>query len=315
MYHRVADCTIDPWNLCVSSEHFAQHLQVLRSSYNISCLRDLALDPPRRTAPRSVAISFDDGYADNLHAAAPVLERFQAPATFFVTTGTLGAQREFWWDELERLLLRVEGLPRELSVGSGAKRRTWVLAGAADPQPDLQQQIRAKPPWEAAPGTRPELYYRVWEHLRDLSEPGRKVALAELGAQLESREEVRDTHRVLTRAEFHRLSGASLCDIGAHSVTHPALSRLSRTEQLLEMTQSKRQLEGLLGRQVVGFAYPYGDYGAETPELAREAAFEFACTTEELGIRGDTDRFRLPRVAIEDCDDKVFARRLSQFLQ
>ncbi len=104
LYHRVARTPYDPWELCVTPEHFAEHLEVLRR------WRRMRLDQVRTSRWRirreepAVAITFDDGYADNLHEAARLLERFDTPATFFISTGYVGSGREFWWDELERIL-------------------------------------------------------------------------------------------------------------------------------------------------------------------------------------------------------------------
>ena len=105
LYHRVAD--IEPGldsnvsGLSVTPEHFEQQLAVLRRRFAPLRLRDL-LESPRRLRHPAVAVTFDDGYADNLHTALPLLERFGIPATFFVTSGMLRGEREFWWDTLER---------------------------------------------------------------------------------------------------------------------------------------------------------------------------------------------------------------------
>src|SRR5262245_47936593 len=113
MYHRIAEPQIDPWGMCVSADRFAQHLEVLASQATIVPLADLAAGCVS-AAPRTAVVTFDDGYADNLYEAKPLLERFAAPATIFVATAPLEHPREFWWDELERILLQSQSLPAAL---------------------------------------------------------------------------------------------------------------------------------------------------------------------------------------------------------
>ena len=124
LYHRVADAGSDPWSLCVTPRHFAEHLEVLRKYSDPMRLQHLAQGLYRRQrAGRPVAITFDDGYADNLQNAKPLLERYDIPATVFVTTGYIGSEREFWWDELERLLLQPGTVPEKhhLSVNCSTR--------------------------------------------------------------------------------------------------------------------------------------------------------------------------------------------------
>src|SRR3954470_15948888 len=101
LYHRVATPTRDPQLLSVSPERFAEHLEVVRR-----CAEPVALAGilAQGEGPRA-AITFDDGYADNLHEAAPLLAAAGVPATVFVVSGQVGTTDEFWWDELERVLL------------------------------------------------------------------------------------------------------------------------------------------------------------------------------------------------------------------
>ena len=103
MYHRIANVRPDPWSLCVSPDHFAEHLHVLQNYHRVR-LDQLRPGGWSIRPQLSVAITFDDGYADNLHEAARLLSRYDTPATFFVTTGYIGAGQEFWWDELERVV-------------------------------------------------------------------------------------------------------------------------------------------------------------------------------------------------------------------
>ncbi|MEZ0167940.1 polysaccharide deacetylase family protein [Microvirga sp. TS319] len=106
-YHRIADLSPDPFGLAVSPRNFAEHLEVL-SAYNRPILfRDIGtLHGSLRRSAESVCVTFDDGYADNLHTARPLLEKYDIPATFFVTAGQIGSNREFWWDEIDRILER-----------------------------------------------------------------------------------------------------------------------------------------------------------------------------------------------------------------
>lgn len=106
-YHRVADTRDDPYGQAVRPETFARHLEVLARERPIVPLRDLV---ERRYEDGAVAITFDDGYADNLSVAGKV------PMTVFVTVEPLGAGR-FWWDEIAgredraQLHARLKALP------------------------------------------------------------------------------------------------------------------------------------------------------------------------------------------------------------
>jgi peptidoglycan/xylan/chitin deacetylase (PgdA/CDA1 family) len=97
LYHRVADLPSDPQLLGTAPQHFADHLEVLRKGNRPMSLHALCTALPDGKMPdRAVVVTFDDGYADNLHNAKALLERRDVPATVFVTTGYLGSPREFW---------------------------------------------------------------------------------------------------------------------------------------------------------------------------------------------------------------------------
>ena len=310
MYHRVAESDLDPWHLCVSPQRFGEQLEVLKREFRVLPLPELA----RADADgKAVAITFDDGYADNLHAAAPVLEQHGAPACFFLTSGALDVAHEFWWDELERLLLREGALPSRIEVSFGSQR-VFEPGRAAAPAKDLPRQIRANPPWKADRNSRLGFFYTVWQAMRVLNEQDRRGALSELAAQLKGDAGTRASRRSMTGDEALQLADIAGMQIGAHSVTHAALPSLPAEAQSTEIRDSKRQLEKLLGRPVTGFAYPFGDYGPVTIGLVREAGFEWACTTETGGINRRTDPFRIPRLAVEDCDGVELARRVNDVL-
>src|SRR5438067_10191616 len=112
LYHRIGQAAIDPQLLSVTPEHFAEHLQAIDEEYRPTRLGDVLGDGHKRSAPPpTVVITFDDGYADNLLVAKPLLERTGIPATVFVASGCVRKDCRFWWDELERLLLQPGNLP------------------------------------------------------------------------------------------------------------------------------------------------------------------------------------------------------------
>jgi peptidoglycan/xylan/chitin deacetylase (PgdA/CDA1 family) len=131
LYHRVAEVAHDPWGLAVAPARFAEQLEALAKRFSPVPLRELAA---RMDAgglpPRSVALTFDDGYRDNLEAAEPLLARYGVPATIFVVSWYVGAGREFWWDELEALSEpeRFRELHAELQVLPHDERMARVAA-------------------------------------------------------------------------------------------------------------------------------------------------------------------------------------------
>jgi len=107
MYHRVATAEADPLELCVAPERFREQLELLGSLGEIVPLETLVRD--RRGHGLKVAVTFDDGYADNALAAAPLLAAEDASATVFVVAGAVGSARPFWWDRLAALIYDGDG--------------------------------------------------------------------------------------------------------------------------------------------------------------------------------------------------------------
>jgi peptidoglycan/xylan/chitin deacetylase (PgdA/CDA1 family) len=171
MYHRIADVELDPWDLCVTPQHFAEHLEVLQKYAHPISLKQLAIAHQNGNIPRrAVAITFDDGYVDNLYQAKPLLERYKIPSTVFVSSGYMGQPREFWWDELERLLLRPGRLPNKLCLDINANPQQWELGAGADYSEEDYQRDRHISPWQAEPGSRLFFYYSLWQQLKPLPE-------------------------------------------------------------------------------------------------------------------------------------------------
>jgi peptidoglycan/xylan/chitin deacetylase (PgdA/CDA1 family) len=312
MYHGVAEVGSDPWGLSVTPAHFAEQLEVLQNYAQPIRLQELIRAHHEGNIPwRAVVITFDDGYANNLHHAKPLLEHYNIPATVFVTTGHIGNDREFWWDELDRLLLQPGTLPGILRLKINGRDYKWELGQACYGTEEWQHH-RQRRAWEGLPGSRYELYYSLWQRLLPLPESERRGILDEIAIWSKAEQMARSTHRSLFPAEVLTLAREDLIEIGAHTVTHPFLSAHPLSCQQIEILRSKAYLEELLGHSITSFSYPHGDYTVETIALIREAGFTCACTVEAKIAWQQSDCYQLPRFQVYNWNGDKFAK---QFLR
>jgi peptidoglycan/xylan/chitin deacetylase (PgdA/CDA1 family) len=316
MYHRIAEREVDPWALAVTPQHFAEHLAVLQDlAHTIKLTEMAAALNANEIAHKSAAITFDDGYANNLWQAKPILERYAMPATVFVTSGYLGKGREFWWDALDHLLLQPGELPAELTLTLAGQRCCWQLGAASKYSETAQQQDRTIYASEAKAGTRLAFYCSIWRTLQPLPAAEQDRSLAEIAAWAGVTPQVRASHRIMDQAELAQLEGSGLVEIGAHTVSHPFLPAHQAEMQGKEITESKRQLEELLGHPVATFSYPFGAYRGVTIAHAKRAGYECACSTVEETVWRGSERFLLPRFEVWDWDGEEFERRLWRWLR
>jgi peptidoglycan/xylan/chitin deacetylase (PgdA/CDA1 family) len=286
LYHRVTSLERDPQLLAVTPEHFSEHLAVLRRKANVMPLKKFPAAQESGFPSCAVALTFDDGYADNYLEAKPILERYDMPATVFVVSGSVDSDREFWWDDVDRMLLRAEDA-------------TWHV-----------ETVDSEP--------RHLKYRAACTALRSSSAGERSRMLAELRTAGGLEPTGRPTHRAMTRDQVLKLAEGGLVDIGAHTATHPVLSTLTRADQQSEIETSKKRLEDLLGKPIESFAYPYGgkkDYTADSVACAKSAGFTLACSNFPALVWRSTNRFQLPRFLVRDCNGDEFERRLDEIFQ
>lgn len=314
LYHRVADLRRDPQRLAVSPERFSRQLEVLVEHGTPLTLEDMLRGAVAGTLPpRAVAVTFDDGYADNLDTAAPLLVRYGVPATVFVATSTLGASREFWWDELERLLLSPGRLPDPLSLSLGAEAVDYRLGADAVYS---EQQWSRDAAWtvdgRSLPSTRHRVYVDLCARLRRVPPASRELAIGQLAALAGVSLTARNSHRPLSAGEVCDLAKLPGVTIGSHTVSHPSLAAFDREEQQSEIVRGRTRLEELTGTSVTAFAYPFGgraDVSATTIEVARQSGVTLACTTRPGPVRTGTSAFEVPRQIVRDWSAVEFLRQ------
>jgi peptidoglycan/xylan/chitin deacetylase (PgdA/CDA1 family) len=296
VYHRVADLTCDPYQLAVSPSLFVQQLDYLADSCLPMRLLDLVENIERDSLPpRAVAVTFDDGYYDNFQHAFPLLQAANIPATIFVTTGMVGSEAEFWWDDLERVLLGDSELPASLRLTAQARVYEWRL-DPAHPRCTAHQDIV-----DLVRGLVPKERDHVLRQLADWAGTGTTG---------------RPGYRAVTAQELTKLAQSTLIDIGAHTITHARLSMLPPDEQYAEIAGSREALRSLIGALPGTFAYPYGqpdDFAAETVEIVRSAGFRAAATTIPGSIEPGDDPLQLRRCPIFNWDMATFQEQIEAY--
>jgi peptidoglycan/xylan/chitin deacetylase (PgdA/CDA1 family) len=319
-YHRVAALAFDPYALCVTPQHFADHLGVLRRLGRPTSLEECGRALQDGKLPhRAIVVTFDDGYADSLYGAKPMLERYDVPATVFVVSGSVGSQQEFWWDELEWLLLQPGRLPGNLQLVVNGESHQWTLDGATEYSPEeFSRNIHWHYGQPDHPTPRHRLFRVLYGLLQHLAPHQRRSLVNELRTWAGAGSKARPTHRTLSPEEVICLAQGGLVEVGAHTVNHPMLSALPLREQRDEIRQSKTRLEEILGTPVRSFSYPHGmsaHYTEATAGVVRESGFACACSSRSGTVGRGTDRFEIPRIMVQDWDGDTLERRITKWIR
>jgi peptidoglycan/xylan/chitin deacetylase (PgdA/CDA1 family) len=316
MYHRIAEADSDPWGLCVTPKHFAEHLDVLKTYGKPIHLQQLVNQlSERKSITGSIVVTFDDGYADNFYFAKPLLEQFNVPATVFVTTGGIGSAQEFWWDELDKILLQPGNLPEVLELTINHESHQWVLSqNTTYSHEDFDKHRYWRVETSEDPSDRHKLYRQLYQLLHTLPADYRQNILNDLRQWAKVDASGRQTHRALSATELIELGQSGLIEIGAHTVTHPFLAELSSINQRTEIQQSKKYLEDVLMRPISSFSYPNGSYTEETISIVKELGFHCACSSLVGNVFSRDNQFLLRRVVVENWDGDNFANWLSGWI-
>lgn len=286
IYHRVQP-EADPLCLDVpGAAEFEARMRWVAGWFNVLPLREGIRRLYDGTIPaRALAITFDDGYADNEEVAAPILRRLGLSATFFITTGYLGGGC-MWNDRVIEAVRAARGDALDLSaLGLG----TLPLHDAA---------------------TRRGAISTILTGIKHLEQPRREAAAAAVVAAAGAG----PTPRLMMTPDQVRSLRVMGMDIGGHTITHPILATLASDAARDEIARGKAELEAIVGAPVPLFAYPNGqpnrDYRAEHGRMARDCGYEAAVTTAWGAASQSSDRFQLPRFTPWDSTRWRFGLRM-----
>lgn len=286
IFHRVLP-VVDPlFPDEIDSSRFDLICGWLKSWFNVLPLDVAVAHLKAGTLPaRAACITFDDGYADNFHIALPILQRHGLTATFFISTGFLDGGR-MWNDTIIETVRTLAGATLDgVSAGLGRYRLDSITQSQ-----QVIGEIISK-----------VKYLEIAQRIK-ITETLAHAAPAALPQNL-----------MMTSAEVKSLFQAGM-QIGAHTVSHPILARLSDEEAKREIQNSKVFLEELLGERVGLFAYPNGkpgeDYSPQTVDVVRQLDFDAAVSTAWGVTSTGNDLFQIRRFTPWDRSKGKFGLRL-----
>lgn len=318
-YHRVARLDRDPQLLCVQPDNFMAHMEIIkRLAYPVQ-LEDMDGYFKTFNRRKGIAVTFDDGYADNLHHAAPIVERSKVPITIFISTGFVDRSREFWWDYLERVFLGPSELPEKVelvvghetvnvdfrgyghwSINDAAKYNRWNVLESVDPTP------------------RHRVYRKLCELVKPLTPEVRRDTINRIEKWSGIENIARDTHKILSREDLKCLCQHAWINLGAHTINHVMLATSSDLEKESEIGGPQEFFEKLSLTPVDGFAYPYGmnlDFDDTSVRYVKQKRYKYACANYPGKLNYQTDRYKIPRFMVRDWSAGVFESHLRRWLR
>jgi peptidoglycan/xylan/chitin deacetylase (PgdA/CDA1 family) len=291
IFHRVLPAPDPLFPSDPDAGRFETQLSWMKDWFNVLSLPEAVQRLARGVLPeRAAAITFDDGYKDNCTIALPILKRLGLPATFFIATGFLNDGRMFN-DTIIEALRHASGEEIDLERLGLGRYGIVNMEGR-------RQAIKA-----------------IIGHIKYLA-PEQRLQMAEAVAEAAQVKPPSDL--MMNHEEVRGLANAGMT-IGAHTVSHPILLRVSEREARTEMAESKEQLQEITGGKVTLFAYPNGkpgvDYTAIHVQLARQVGFEAACSTGWGAAHAGCDIFQIPRFTPWDRQRWRYAIRLARNLR
>ena len=283
IYHQVVE-KLDPMRPTEpTAATFEWHMRLLRNYFTplplahaISALEDDVLPG------NAVCVTFDDGYLNNLTVAAPILQKYQIPATVYVASG-FSHGRNMWNDEVIHLF-------------SDASKSQITLDGRRESLGDWQQRI--------------ELAHSWLKRLKYLPPGERDAKVRELCRE---NGQTQQPPLMMNPDQLRQLANMGV-EIGAHTVNHPILKILPEDEQRAEIRDSKERIESWIDRPVEHFAYPNGktrtDFDSTTTELVKQAGFKTAVVTDPGISDKNTSPWLLKRFTPWDRTPTRFQLRL-----
>lgn len=266
------------YRISITPERFERHIAFVTSHYRVVPMTEfLDLRQSRAKLQGVAAITFDDGYVDNLTTARAILAKYRAVATSFIPVGFVG-RPHFWWDAMHQMSM----------AGSGCPDRARAALQVLFPTLSISAEVD-----EAD-------WFRVWDYIRRRPLDDAYAAVTELSDRLQV--DLTALPRPVTEGELTQFAQWPF-DIGSHAISHRPLANLTVDDLRSELKVSREYLEGHTGQPVRLFSYPFGLFDHEVAQATRGAGYSCAVSLVRESRLTYEDPFDLPR--LDGADDDV----------
>lgn len=272
------------FGLVVSTGTFRRHCELLRKKYDVVSLETARyfLDGERKVTRPMAVITFDDGYLDFYEEAFPILNEFGLPATVFLPTEFIGQDKLLAHDRLYWLVK--QSIEKSVDVSPALAR-----AGVENA---LVEKCAAE-----------RSVLALTDSLVFLPNALREKVIDEMEKELDSRFENYPAEYRLLNWEMVREMSRKGIGFGGHTANHVVLPLENDAVLETELAGSKTELERQLGKKVVSFAYPNGEYNPRIKRLVAEAGYKIAVTTEKRFNPPAADLLALGRISL--CEEST----------
>jgi len=278
-YHRIVEnekqIDSEISSISVTTKTFERQIKLLKKKFNMVSIDEIL--KINNKYKKNLAITFDDGYKDNLIHAVPILEKYDVPATIYITTRFLENKWDMWWYEIEKIIWQKDKLDFHF-----LNKKYYF---------DLKEENNKK-----------KCYKKLSLLFKNLSYSDQNKLLEQI---TKTKEKVQFKNKILNKSDLIQLDKKKNITIGSHTHTHANLAILSDNDCKKELLYSKKILENILNKEIAHFAFPYGskkDAGFRESNFVKDAGYQTAVTTQ-LGGEINNNLYLIPRVHIGENHD------------
>ena len=273
MYHRVVprkylDKIYSLNGMVVFEDIFDKQIQYLSQHFNVISLDEYLknIQDLKKLPPKSIVVTFDDGWKDNAQYAYPILKKYNCPFTLFITTNYISSDKLFWQEKIKYLYSKIF-----------EDKEKWAqLLKNPQNKSDVATLIKS-------------MKNQSFDEISKMVDYLEKLACCSTYPL---------THNAMLTWDEIASFDQSLASFGAHGCNHAILTICNKKVLEKEICESKNILEHILQKPIIDFAYPNGNYNREVIDKVKECGYRCALATEHGLNKNKQKSYQLKRINI-----------------